>query len=562
MQYFLQEVARDVYKKHGDALSGICLVFPNRRSGLFFKHYLANELRHPVWAPAILTISDLMQEFSGLQKADHLSLIFTLHQVFKKEKQTPEPFDEFYHWGEMLLRDFDDIDKYLVDPRDVFRNLDQLKSLEDHFSYLTEEQIATIRRFWDTLNVNRFSKEQNDFISIWEVLYNVYFQFNMLLDEQKQAYEGKIYRTVTDSINSQRLQPAHDKYVFIGFNALTPVEHRLFDELKQQERAVFYWDYDHFYLNGHEAGSFINRNLREFVGEDLKVYDGLKQDKTIQFINTPYDISQAKILPELLKDMPGTSSHSPDKTAIILPDEQLLLPVLNSLPEFPGEVNVTMGYPLYSTPAFSFLLTLIRLRENVKEQDGEVQFYYNDVLSVLNHQYLGIIRDEKVGQLIDHIHKHNKIYLSSDELTINSLFCSIFKLPDSYKSLSDYLLDNYYRFYSLLRQQEESEDYPLRMELESIYYVYISIKRLKEIFLQHQAEVKHTTYLRILERVVKNQAIPFQGEPLSGLQIMGLLETRALDFENLIILSMNEGVFPKAESTPSKRRNTSRPDQS
>ncbi|MFW6100556.1 MAG: PD-(D/E)XK nuclease family protein [Bacteroidota bacterium] len=551
MQYFLQEVARDVYKKHGDALSGICLVFPNRRSGLFFKHYLANELRHPVWAPAILTISDLMQEFSGLQKADHLSLIFTLHQVFKKEKQTPEPFDEFYHWGEMLLRDFDDIDKYLVDPRDVFRNLDQLKSLEDHFSYLTEEQIATIRRFWDTLNVNRFSKEQNDFISIWEVLYNVYFQFNMLLDEQKQAYEGKIYRTVTDSINSQKLQPAHDKYVFIGFNALTPVEHRLFDELKQQERAVFYWDYDHFYLKGHEAGSFINRNLREFVGEDLKVYDGLKQDKTIQFINTPYDISQAKILPELLKDMPGTSSHSPDKTAIILPDEQLLLPVLNSLPEFPGEVNVTMGYPLYSTPAFSFLLTLIRLRENVKEQDGEVQFYYNDVLSVLNHQYLGIIRDEKVGQLIDHIHKHNKIYLSSDELTINSLFCSIFKLPDSYKSLSDYLLDNYYRFYSLLRQQEESEDYPLRMELESIYYVYISIKRLKEIFLQHQAEVKHTTYLRILERVVKNQAIPFQGEPLSGLQIMGLLETRALDFENLIILSMNEGVFPKAESTPS-----------
>ncbi|MGM0530184.1 MAG: PD-(D/E)XK nuclease family protein [Bacteroidota bacterium] len=551
MQYFLQEVARDVYKKYGDVFSDICLVFPNRRSGLFFKRYLAGELKNPVWSPEVLPISDLMQQFSGLQKADQISLIFMLHQVFKKEKQSQESFDEFYHWGEMLLRDFDDIDKYLVEPRDVFRNLARLKSLEDHFSYLTEEQIESIRRFWDTLNVSRLSKEQNDFIGIWQVLYNVYFQFNMMLDEKKQAYEGKIYRAVTDRINSQKLAPEQDKYIFIGFNALTPVEHRLFKELKQQGKAVFYWDYDHYYLNDHEAGSFIHHNMEHFPGEDLGVYDGLKQDKNIQFINTPYDISQAKILPDLLKDMPDKESHSPDKTAIVLPDEHLLLPVLNSLPETPGEVNVTMGYPVYSTPAFSFLLTLIRLQENVKKQNGEDQFYYNDVLSVLNHQYLDIIRDEQVEQLIEQIHKHNKIYIPSPELTINNLFRSVFTLPESYESLSDYLLDNYYRFYTLLKQQEEGDDYPLRMELESIYYVYIAIKRLKEVFQQHQANVKPEIYLRILDRVVKSQSIPFQGEPLSGIQVMGLLETRTIDFENLIVLSMNEGVFPKAESTPS-----------
>ncbi|MCF8335264.1 MAG: PD-(D/E)XK nuclease family protein [Bacteroidales bacterium] len=551
MQYFLQEVARDVYKKYGNALSGICLVFPNRRSGLFFKRYLTGELENPIWSPEVLTISDLMQQFSGLQKADQLSLIFMLYQVFKKEKQSQEPFDEFYHWGEMLLRDFDDIDKYLVDPRDIFRNLARLKSLEDHFSYLTEEQIESIRRFWDTLNVSRLSKEQNDFISIWQVLYNVYFHFNRVLDEQKQGYEGKIYRAVTDRINSQKLTPKHDKYIFIGFNALTPVEHRLFKELKQREKAVFYWDYDHYYLKDHEAGSFIHQNMEHFQGEDLGVYDGLKQDKHIQFVNTPYDISQAKILPDLLTDMPDKYSSSPDKTAIVLPEEHLLLPVLNSLPETPGEVNVTMGYPVYSTPAFSFLLTLIRLQENVKKQNGEVQFYYNDVLSVLNHQYLGIIRDEQVEQLIEQIHKHNKIYIPSGELTVNNLFRAVFALPESYESLSDYLLDNYYRFYTLLKQQNSGENYSLRMELESIYYVYIAIKRLKEIFKQHQANVKPATYLRILERVVKNQSIPFQGEPLSGIQVMGLLETRTLDFENLIILSMNEGVFPQAESTPS-----------
>ncbi len=551
MQYFLQEAARDVYRKYGDRLSDLCLVFPNRRSGLFFKHYLSGELTNPVWSPEVLPISDLMQQFSGFQKADQLSLIFMLHQVFKKEKQSQEPFDEFYHWGEMLLRDFDDIDKYLADPRDVFRNLAQLKSLEDHFSYLTEEQIESIRRFWDTLNVGQLSKEQNDFITIWQVLYNVYFQFNRILDEQKQAYEGKIYRAVMDRINSNTLYPRHDMYIFIGFNALTPVEHYLFKELKQQEKGVFYWDYDHFYLKEHEAGTFIRRNMEHFPGEDLGVYNGLQQEKNIQFINTPYDIAQAKILPDLLSGTPAENNGAPDKTAIVLPDEHLLLPVLNSLPESTGEVNVTMGYPVYSTPAFSFLLTLIHLQENVKQQNGEVQFYYNDVLSVLNHQYLGIIRDEQVEALIERIHTHNKIYIPSDELTVNNLFRSVFKLPGSYESLSDYLLDNYYHFYTLLKKLDQGEDHPLRMELESIYYVYISIKRLKEVFQQHKAEVKPATYLRILERVVKSQSIPFQGEPLSGIQVMGLLETRALDFENLIVLSMNEGVFPKAESTPS-----------
>jgi CRISPR/Cas system-associated exonuclease Cas4 (RecB family) len=551
MQYFLQEAARDVYRKYGDRLSDLCLVFPNRRAGLFFKRYLAGELKNPVWSPEVLPISDLMQQFSGLQKADQLSLVFMLHQVFKKEKQSQEPFDEFYHWGEMLLRDFDDIDKYLADPRDVFRNLAQLKSLEDHFSYLTKEQIESIRRFWDTLNVGQLSKEQNDFISIWQVLYNVYFQFNRILDEQKQAYEGKIYRAVMDRINSNKLLPPHDMYIFIGFNALTPVEQQLFKELKQQEKAVFYWDFDHFYLKDHEAGRFIRNNIEHFPGADLGVYDGLKQDKSIQFINTPYDIAQAKILPDLLTGMPEQDKEAPDKKAIVLPDEHLLLPVLNSLPESSVQVNVTMGYPVYSTPAFSFLLTLIRLQENVKQQNGEVQFYYNDVLSVLNHQYLGIIRDEQVEKLIEGIHEHNKIYIPSHELTINNLFRSIFTSPESYESLSDYLLDNYYQFYSLLKKRHEEEDHPLRMELESIYYVYLSIKRLKEIFKQHKAEVKPATYLRILERVVKNQSIPFQGEPLSGIQVMGLLETRTLDFENLIILSMNEGVFPKAESTPS-----------
>src|SRR6056297_2328313 len=202
MKYFLQETARSILAHHGDQLADMCLVFPNRRAGVFFRRYLARELKQPVWSPSIHTISDLMQELSGLQKADHLSLLFDLHQIFQQQKNTKESFDEFYHWGEMLLHDFDDIDKYLVDPRDVFRNLASLKSIDEHFSYLSEEQIEAIRQFWSTFQVHPPSREQKDFISIWEILYNVYLYFNQLLDEKGHAYEGKIYRSVADQIRA------------------------------------------------------------------------------------------------------------------------------------------------------------------------------------------------------------------------------------------------------------------------------------------------------------------------------------------------------------------------
>ena len=551
MKFFLQEAARDIHAKYGDQCAENCLVFPNRRSGLFFKKYLAGTLLKPAWAPNILTISDLMQQLSSLQKADQLSLVFMLYQVYKKEAKSMESFDDFYHWGEMILQDFDDIDKYLVDPRDLFRNLANLKSLEQQFQYLSDNQLKAIRQFWDTLNISQLSKEQSDFLSIWQILYDVYFQFNQLLDGKKQAYEGKIYRAVNDRINSQTLDIQYNNYIFIGFNALTPTEKKLFSALKTQGKAVFYWDYDNYYLEDHEAGSFISKNLKTFPGENLDIYDHFKESKHIRLINTPYNIAQAKLLPRLLKDMQIQIDGKPDKLAIVLPDEHLLLPVLNSLPDYLKDVNVTMGYPVHITPAYSFLLCLINLQINAKIKNKLVQFYYKDVLSIMNHQYLSVIKDDAADELIKQIQQHNKIYLSPDELSINSLFRSIFSHHNTNQSLSEYILDNYYRFYLLLQDHTGENDQSSSIELESIYYVYLSVKRLQEIFDQQEAQLKPETYLSILDRVIQNQRIPFQGEPLSGIQIMGTLETRALDFENLIILSMNEGTFPKAEASNS-----------
>jgi len=549
MTYFLQEVAKNIYNRNAEELKNISLVFPNRRAGLYFRQYLSENLDQPIWSPQIYTINDLMQQLSGLQLADSMMLIFDMHQLFNKEKGYNEPFDEFYFWGEMLLHDFDDIDKYLINPGDLFQNLASIKSIEDQFTYLTQEQIKAIRRFWDTFQISNLSDEQRDFLSIWEILYNVYIQLNQLLDEKKYAYEGKIYRAVSDLIRSNKLNAEEKKYIFVGFNALTPCEKKLFRFLKNQNKAEFYWDYDEYYIKNHEAGQFIRENLKEFPNMLSNVPSNMNSEKQIRFLNTSYDIAQTKVLPELLKDQ-KIPANNPNHTAIVLPDEHLLLPVLNSLPENIEGINVTMGYPVSVTPAYSLLLAMIQLQKNAKTNENETLFYHKDVLSILNHQYIGLIRDESTEMLIQQIKKHNKVLINAEELNTEQFMRNIFVLPPDYQSLSDYLLNNYHHFYQILKERG-NEDISVNLELECIYNVYLTVKRLKEIFNDRDVDLKVETYLRILEKIVQTQSIPYEGEPLSGLQVMGILETRTLDFDHLIVLSMNEGIFPKADSTPS-----------
>lgn len=556
MQYFLQQVAKDFYARNKGSMRDISVVFPNRRAGLYFRRYLSENLDQPTWSPQICTISDLMQELSDLQLADPIMLIFDLHQVFNKAKGTQEPFDEFYFWGEMLLRDFEEIDKFLIDPGDLFQNLASIKSLEDRFSYLSEEQIDAIRRFWDTFQVSPLSDEQKDFLSIWDILDQVYTAFNQLLDKKKYAYEGKVYRNVNNLIEMGKLDHLQKKYFFVGFNALTPCEKNLFKFLKNQGKAGFYWDYDEYYVINHEAGKFIRENQQDFPGMFNDAPSNMHTSKKIRFLNTSYDIAQTKVLPELLKERNISANH-PNDTAIVLPDEHLLLPVLNSLPYNIDAVNVTMGYPVSVTPAYSLLLELIKLQKNAKvtlnEKDKnpeKVSFYYKDVLSVLNHQYIGMIRDEKTGEIIEKINKHNKVYVDKQELRSNDFMRKIFVYPENYQSISDYLLDNYYHFYRILKDKSE-EEISVNLEVECVYYVYLMVKHLKEIFQQSGADITTDTYLRILEKTIQYQSIPYEGEPLSGLQVMGVLETRALDFDHLILLSMNEGIFPKSDTASS-----------
>ncbi len=405
MENFLQNTAKTLHQTYNDKLSGCCIVFPNRRSGLFFNKYLS-EIGKPTSSPVILTINELMQKLSHLQIADdELILIFTLFKIYKKERKTTEDFDEFYFWGQMLLNDFDALDKYLVDAKDLFQNLASLKEIENQFNYLSPEQIKAIKNFWKSFDSAKYTKHQADFISIWSVLYDIYTKFNKELHSKGIAYEGMVYREVADKIKNNDVETRrasslqcqktssllhYEKIIFIGFNALTRCEEKLFDFLKHENLAEFYWDYDKYYIENEiqEAGLFLRENIKNYPspnnpGEILKTplnkkdltgqkfhgvnssnFDYLsKKDKHIEFIAVPSEVGQAKIVNQILQK---TNQPPNIDTAIVLPDEHLLIPLLYSLPEEIKAINVTMGYPLKDTSVYSLIEHIIELQKNIR----------------------------------------------------------------------------------------------------------------------------------------------------------------------------------------------------
>jgi CRISPR/Cas system-associated exonuclease Cas4 (RecB family) len=558
MNSFLKHTAHDLYSRYGDQLSELCIVFPSRRASLYFKKYLSEITEKPIWAPATITINELMQELSGLKTADNIKLLFELYKVYSRIKKSNETFDDFYFWGEMLLNDFDDIDKYLVNPEDLFKNLKNLKSIQDQFTYLSEPQIKAIQEFWKSFNPEKNSAHQEDFISIWNVLQSIYTEFNSILNENQIAYEGMAYRTVVDKLRDNKpLHFTHDKYVFIGFNALNNCENALLNYLQNNKKGDFYWDYDTAYIENEtfEAGLFLRENIKNFKQplsfNSQSIFTNLSGNKNIEVISVPSDVGQAKFISQKLQKNQESLSDMPDNTAIILADEHLLIPVVHSIPDHIEKVNITMGYPVINTPIYSFLEHIIELQKNSKtSSSGITHFYHKNVLAILNHQYVRTYYPEISGDLVNFIQSNNRITLSLDELSKNEFFSKVFIKVDNYTHLSEYLLAILHIIYNTLFSSSKTENISsLSIEKEYIYHIYLSINRIKDVLAEQKIDIKIDTFIRLLRKIIRNLRIPFTGEPLSGLQIMGILETRLLDFENLYILSMNEGIFPKSESS-------------
>lgn len=557
MPYFLQDIARQVFSTYKDVFSDICMVFPNKRARLYFNKYLSELTDKPLWSPDYFTINELMEHLSGLRVADPITRIFELYSAFKSVTRSPESFDNFYFYLEILQADFDDIDKNLVEPEDIFQNLAKIKNIENYFDYLTDSQIEIISRFWNTFLPANISEDQKDFLSLWESMYKIYAAFNDALRNKNLAYEGMAYKEVINRINSDKLNNLNaEKYIIIGFNALNKCEKQLFRYLNNKGKAEFYWDYDDYYVNNtiHEAGYFLRDNIKEFPAplSSLKHNNILKLEKEISFISVPSNIGQAKIISRCLKKIGNLQDIDLNKTVIILADENLLLPVLNSIPEEINEINVSMGYPFKETPVFSFIEKLVDTHRNSRiNKNGQIQVYYKDVISLLKLPVLTDIMPEEINTLTQKITSQNKVFINIEDLKTNNILANVFIEIQDPKDIPDYILRILEVIMDSYKQKKTESNAEIKVELDFIYHAYIYIQRLKEILQPTKIEFSANTLFKLLINILKRLSIPFSGEPLAGLQVMGILETRTLDFDNVIILSLNEGIFPKSLNIPS-----------
>ena len=561
MKPFLYQVASLFYEKWGAEVSRLAFVFPNRRTGLFFQKYLSEVADTPLFSPTILTINDLFIQLSGKQSADRISMLFTLYDIYIRQSGSTETFDEFLYWGEMLLNDFDDIDKYMANARMLFSNVTDLREIENDFDFLSDEQIAAIRSFWSSFYPRGDTPNQQQFLAVWQVLYDLYEEFRATLTAEGKGYEGMIFREVVESMErGESPDLPYEQIVFVGLNALSVSEERFLAQLQKREIADFYWDYvsDKVTDPDNKASYFVSRNLKSFPSS-MKLPPEEKVKTEIEVIGIPSGIGQAKHVYTLLSDWckeAEMSSEEALRTAVILPDEHLLIPVLNAIPEQIRRINVTMGYPLAGTPVASLIEYILALQKNVRYIDRNPLFYFRDVLPVLNHRYILSTSPEIISSLVKEITENNKIYISHTELEKTPLLEILFTPVTGVEAFSDYLikvLEELNKVMSALSDEEE-EDAPQRtndLEQEFIFHYFTTVNRMKEVMKDARIEMKIDTFFRLLKRVTDTITIPFHGEPLSGLQIMGVLETRALDFDRLIILSMNEGIFPQRKAANS-----------
>ena len=550
MQSFLQLVAHDLYAKIGNDLSRTALIFPNKRANLFFNEYLAGESDQPIWSPAAMSISDLFQKLSVQKSGDPIRLVCELYKVFKEETQSQETLDDFYFWGELLISDFDDVDKNMVDADKLFSNLQDLKNLMDDYEFLDKEQEEAIQQFFQNFSIERRTELKEKFISLWDKLGTIYHHYRENLTELGIAYEGMLYRNVIEQLDTDQLK--YDKYIFVGFNVLNKVENEFFRKLKDAGKALFYWDYDIFYtqqIRKHEAGEFLKRNLGEFPNElPESFFDTFKEPKKIRYISASTENAQARFLPEWIKMI--TDNHSQiaeekeKENAVVLCNEALLLPVLHSIPQEVKNVNITMGFPLAQTPVYSFINAAMELQTNGYRSDTG-RFTYEAVSAILKHPYTQQISSH-AGPLERELTKTNRFYPLPSELKQDDFLATLFTPRNGIKELCDYLIELIKDISTIYRKEGEYNDIFNQLYRESLFQSHTKINRLYSLIESGELSIRTDTLKRLITKVLTASNIPFHGEPAIGMQVMGVLETRNLDFRNLIILSLNEGQLPKS----------------
>lgn len=564
MTPFLQQVARHYYAQGN--IENVCFIFPNRRARSFFKKWLggcvAADGSKPVVAPAMFTMNDFFYRLTAEEPTDRVQLLLELYGQYKVLVPKPEPLDDFIFWGDVLLADFDDVDKYLVKAGGLFANVADFKSIQDTYSYLSQGQIDAIERFLNhfrdknsALTVDLKSKDDKDykvkFLQIWDILFKLYTNFNASLAEKHMSYEGKVYRETAERLDSESVVdilaehfPHSTSFVFVGLNALSECEKKLMDRMRDAGVAQFCWDYGTAMIKdpANKSSFFMADNVGRFPQAFEPDPEGYGTPE-INVLSVPSGIGMAKQLPGILERLgDGTPGI---ETAIVLPDEGLLLPVLNSIPESITDLNVTMGYPMGESEFWCLMNDVAALQMHLRQKDGEWHFYHRQVWAIFSNSVFKSVLTDAGRQVVRNIKKGVKYYIPQSELTGDPVLEAIFKpavtdpaaaSPEAIQAIECYQQDIITCIGPKLR---EADDMAVELDFARVYHQTVGYLRKVRL------PLLPATYFRLLAQLVGGTSVPFQGEPLKGLQIMGPLETRALDFDNVILLSCNEGMFPR-----------------
>lgn len=557
MKSFLQYVAQDLISRFGENLSHVAVVFPNKRAALFLSDELAHFSKRPIWSPAYITISELFRRHSSRQVADPIKLVCDLHRCFTEQTGLDETLDHFYGWGQLLLSDFDDVDKHMADADKVFANLRNIHELDD-VSYLTDEQRQILQKFFSNFSDTHNTELKQRFLRLWSRMGDIYHAFNSLLAQQQLAYEGALYREVAEQ---KDLPFEYEHYVLVGFNMLQEVEQRIFSILQQRGMATFYWDFDHYYMpkrknrmQDNEAGHYIAQYLAHFPNafDNTKtdIYNNFSTPRNIRYISASTENSQARFIATWLKEQhsENDSDHTcferidaGRRTAIVLCNESLLQTVIHCLPNEVEQVNITTGFPLIQSPAASLVTLLLTLQTTGYSHQRQT-FRLTQVLAVLNHPYAKFIT-EQFAQLKNTLRNQHLYYPTSTDLHQDEGTQLIFTHYDDHKQLLTWLC----QIMQLVARNVELKSAPLADPLaqESLFRMYTLLNRLKALVACGDLKVDIVTLQRLISQLVSSTSVPFHGEPAEGLQVMGVLETRNLDFDHVLILSCNEGNMPK-----------------
>ena len=527
---FLEYVAEDIIGKYGTDLSRIAVVFPNKRAALFLNEHLARIAGQPVWSPAYITISDLFRQHTDLKPADPIKLICDIHKSFTKCTGIDETLDHFYGWGQLLLADFDDIDKNMADADSIFCNIKDIHELDD-ISYLDDEQKEMLKRFFANFSDDIESELKKRFLSLWSHFGDIYHDYNRRLTEQGIGYEGAIYRKVA---SEETLHLKYDKYLFVGFNLIQKVERVLFSRLMKEGKAKFYWDFDEYYMptaRAQQSASVPNNTasfaayLTDFPNEldntDRDIYANMRRPKRIRFISSPTENVQARFASNWLLE--NDRYKAGRKTAVVMCDESILLPIMHSLPPEADKVNITSGFPLAMTPVASLVMLLFDLYTLGLRKKGTA-FNPHYLKKLMAHPYARHLQEV-------HLKEMNDVHLKGVHLS------------QVHQEGSAALLQHIATLVKQVGIATKQEGDALTQE--SVFRMFTILNRLAALADSGDLLVDNTTLRRLVSQLVGAASIPFHGEPVIGVQIMGVLETRNIDFDNVLLLSCNEGNMPK-----------------